>query len=205
MMKILWLAVGFILSITTIGYAQDRTVTGVVTDLTNDEGLPGVNIVAKGTSTGTVTDVDGNYRLTLSDGVETLVFSSVGFTQEEQPINGQTVINVAMSPDIQSLQEIVVVGYGTQEKEDVTGALVVSRRRRSEKIPVPSFNEAIQGQVAGGQCATVQRAARRSGIYQNPGAEQREPEQPAALHFGRNDYLIWRRRPRRGRTTAGGP
>ncbi len=149
MMKNLWLAVGFIISITTIGYAQDNTITGAVTDLTNDEGLPGVNIVAKGTSIGTVTDVNGNYRLTVSSGVETLVFSSVGFMQEEQIINGQTVINVAMNPDIQSLQEVVVVGYGTQEKEDVTGAISSVSSQAIEKIPVPSFNEAIQGQVAG--------------------------------------------------------
>ena len=97
--------------------AYEKTITGQVTDLSTDESLPGVNILVKGTSVGTVTDVDGNYRLTMPDDAEVLVFSSVGYTSEEVTIGNQTTIDVGLAPDIQSLSEVVVVGYGTQKKE----------------------------------------------------------------------------------------
>ncbi len=101
----------------------EKTITGTVTDLTTSEGLPGVNIVVKGTTVGTVTDIDGNYRLTAPDDAQTLVFSSVGYTSEEIAIGNQTTVNLEMAPDIQSLSEIVVVGYGTQKKANLTGAV----------------------------------------------------------------------------------
>ncbi len=101
----------------------EKTITGKVTD-ENNEGLPGVNILVKGTSTGTVSDVEGNYRLNVPDDATTLIFSSVGYTSEEIIIGDQSVINLQMMPDIQALSEIVVVGYGTQKKSDLTGAVV---------------------------------------------------------------------------------
>ena len=128
----------------------EKTITGRVTDLSTDETLPGVNIVAKGTTVGTVTDIDGNYRLTVADEVETLVFSSVGYLKEEIAIGNQTVINLAMSPDIQSLSEVVVVGYGAVKKKDLTGSVSsIETSDIVESIPTPSLDQAIQGRAAG--------------------------------------------------------
>ena len=130
-------------------YAQDRAITGQITDLSSGETLPGVNILVKGTSIGTVTDVDGNYRLTAPSDAETLVFSSVGFTSEEVAINDQSTINLELSPDIQSLQEIVVVGYGEQRKENLTGAVSTIDAQEINKRPVLSADQALQGIAPG--------------------------------------------------------
>lgn len=129
-------------------YAQ-TTISGTITDGENSDALPGVNVVVKGTTTGTITNVDGNYSLSVPAGAEILVFSSVGYTSEEVPINNQSTIDMAMMPDIQSLSEIVVVGYGTQDARDVTAAIVSVSSEDIERIPVASSVQAIQGQVAG--------------------------------------------------------
>ena len=130
-------------------YAQERAITGQITDLSNGESLPGVNILVKGTSIGTVSDVEGNYRLTAPEDAETLVFSSVGYTSEEVAINGQSTINLELSPDIQSLQEIVVVGYGEQKKENLTGAVSTIDAQEINKRPVLSADQALQGIAPG--------------------------------------------------------
>ncbi len=147
-MKKLFLVMFTWLMATTV-WAQDRTITGQVTDLSSDETLPGVNILVKGTTIGTVTDVEGNYRLTVSDDAEILVFSSVGFTSEEVPINNQSTINLELSPDIQALQEIVVVGYGEQKKENLTGAVSTIDAQEINKRPVLSADQALQGIAPG--------------------------------------------------------
>ena len=129
----------------------EKTITGRVTDLSTNEGLPGVNIVVKNTTAGTVTDIDGNYRLTMPDDAETLVFSSVGYTSEEVAIGNQTVINLKMAPDIQSLSEIVVVGYGTQERSDLTGSVGSVSSEELENVSIASLDQGLQGRVAGVQ------------------------------------------------------
>ena len=131
--------------------AVEKSISGQVTDLTDNSPLPGVNIVAKGTTIGTVTDVEGNYRLSVPDETETLVFSSVGFAPEEVLIGNQTVINVEMAPDIQSLQEVVVVGYGTQTQRELTGAIAqVKTEQIAQNINADPIT-ALQGNVAGVQ------------------------------------------------------
>ncbi len=127
----------------------DKTITGRVTDLENNEGLPGVNVLVKESSVGTVTDVSGNYRLNVPDDAETLIFSSVGYTSEEVAIGNQTVINMVLAPDIQSLQEIVVVGYGTQQERDVVSAISTVSSEQIERVPTPSFTQALQGTSTG--------------------------------------------------------
>lgn len=128
----------------------EQTIRGIVTD-ENDEPLPGVNILVKGTTNGTISDVDGNFRITVSDDATTLVFSSVGYLSEEIEIGGRSVIDVQMSPDIQSLSEVVVIGYGTQEKREVTGAISsISNEAISQQV-VPSVDQAMAGRIAGVQ------------------------------------------------------
>lgn len=102
---------------------DQETITGVVTD--GSEAIPGANVIIKGTSEGVVTDFDGKYRLTLPSGLEnpTLVFSFVGFQTQEVPINGRSIIDVTMDVDLQSLEEVVVVGYGNQKRVTLTGSV----------------------------------------------------------------------------------
>lgn len=139
--------------------AQQVTITGKVTDLENGEPLPGVNILAKGTTTGTVTDVDGNYQLSVGSDVTTLVFSSIGYTTEEVEINGRSTINLTMAPDIQSLSEVVVVGYGTQLKKDLTGSVASISTEDLEKSPaITTVTDAMQGRVAGVQVTQASAA-----------------------------------------------
>lgn len=132
-------------------YAQTQAITGQVTDLTNGEALPGVNILVKGSTVGTVTDVEGNYRLSVPEEAETLVFSSVGYLSEEITIDNQTTIDLALSPDIQSLSEIVVVGYGTQDKKELTGAIASVNSEAIKDLPVTGLDQALAAQVPGVQ------------------------------------------------------
>lgn len=130
-------------------WAQSPTITGTVTDQDTQEGLPGVNIVVKGTTTGTVTDVDGNYRLSIPEDADTLVFSSVGYVPKEIMIGNQTTIDISLSADIQSLSEVVVVGYGTQTKETITGAIGNVKADDLIKTPAVTTSGALVGRIQG--------------------------------------------------------
>lgn len=111
--------------------------------------LPGVSVMEKGTAKGTTTDANGNYQLAVTSEQSILVFNYIGYVKKEVNIGGRTVIDVSLSPDITSLQEIVVVGYGTQKKRDVTGAISSISGEEIREMPVVSASEALQGKVAG--------------------------------------------------------
>lgn len=126
--------------------AQNISVTGQVTD--QGEPLIGVNVQVKGTTQGTVTDIDGNYTIDApSDGL--LVFSYVGYADQEIAVNGRSEINVELFIDAQTLDEVVVVGYGTMERANVTGSIVSVNVDEIEKVPVPNVVEGLRGQVPG--------------------------------------------------------
>ncbi|MGB3848719.1 MAG: TonB-dependent receptor [Tunicatimonas sp.] len=127
----------------------EKTITGKVTDVSTSETLPGVNVLVKNTAIGTVTDIEGNYRLTVPDNAQTLVFSSVGYVSEEVTIGDRSVVDLALSADIRSLEEIVVVGYGTQEKKDITGSIATVDQRDFEAQPVTRFDQILQGRTPG--------------------------------------------------------
>lgn len=134
--------------------AQDgMTVSGTVVDELGQP-LPGASVVLQGTTTGTQTDFDGNYRLAglPADGI--LVFSYIGFITQEIPIGNRTALNVTMQEDLQRLDEVVVVGYGTQRKADLTGSIVTVDAEQIEKTPSANPVQALQGQVAGVQIVT---------------------------------------------------
>ena len=127
--------------------AQDVTVTGKVYD---ENGLPisGVSILIKGTSKATASDFDGNYQIkTLSKG--TLIFTFLGYTSTQEAINGRNRIDVKLHPSSESLQEVVVVGYGTQKKSVVTGAISSVKAKDLEKVPNGRIEQALQGRVSG--------------------------------------------------------
>ena len=146
------------------------TVTGVVTD-ENGSPLPGASVVVKGTTTGAVTDFDGNYSISAaSDGV--LIFSYVGYSTQEIDINGRSTVNAGLEVDASQLDEVVVVGYGTQKKGEVTGSIATIGAAAIEKIATSSSIDAIKGKVAGvdiqsnggrpGENSTVRIRGRRS-------------------------------------------
>ncbi|GAB3855151.1 TonB-dependent receptor [Hymenobacter terrigena] len=124
----------------------DVQVSGRVTQA-NGEGLPGVTVLVKGTNNGTATSPDGRYSLSVPEGA-TLVFSSVGFVSQEKPVSGP-IVDVVLATDTKALDEVVVVGYGTQKRQDVTGSVTSVPQDRLERIPVSNVASAIQGSVAG--------------------------------------------------------
>jgi TonB-linked SusC/RagA family outer membrane protein len=134
--------------------AQDRIVSGKVTDGSDGSTLPGVNIVLKGTTTGTVSDIDGNYSLTVPSTGGFLVFTSIGYTEREVEIGNQSTIDMAMEADVQQLSEVVVIGYGTQQKRDISGAVASVKGDAIENIPISSFDRALQGRAAGVQVSS---------------------------------------------------
>jgi len=140
--------------LTTLGLLRPLvapiTVTGKVLD-EKQAGLPGATVVLKGTTIGASTDADGNFTLTVPDGTATptLVISSVGYVKQEVVLNGRASVTVSLAQNTQDLNEIVVVGYGTQKRSDVTGSVVSVPQDRLAKIPVSNVAQALAGAVPG--------------------------------------------------------
>ncbi len=129
------------------------TISGTVLD-SQGQPLPGASVVLQGTTTGIQTDFDGNYRLENVPSNGTLVFSYVGFTTQNIPITNRTTIDVTLQEDTQSLDEVVVVGYGTQKKADLTGSIATVDAEEIEKTPSANPVQSLQGKVAGVQIVT---------------------------------------------------
>lgn len=126
------------------------TITGVVTD-NEGEPLIGVNILAKGTSSGTVTDVDGSFSIDVPEGITTLVFSYTGYKSVEVDINGRSTIDVILSSDTEILDEVVVIGYGTVKKSDLTGSVASLDGKELSALVVGNPTSALQGKISGVQ------------------------------------------------------
>lgn len=129
--------------------ALEHAVSGRVTSATSGLALPGVNVLVKGTQVGASTDSDGAYQLVAPSPNDTLVFSFVGFVEQEVPIGGRSVINVSMQEDDLALDEVVVIGYGAVQRRDLTGAVSSVTSEAIERLPAPSTDQLLQGQVAG--------------------------------------------------------
>ena len=130
------------------GYGQGIQVKGVVTSAEDKQPIPGVSVVVKGTMTGTTTNVDGTYTLKVP-GNATLVFSFVGLTSKEVAVNNKTTIDVILVSTVAAIDEVVVVGYGTQKKSVVTGAISSIKAKDLEKLSPGTPERALQGRVAG--------------------------------------------------------
>lgn len=126
----------------------DDVVSGSVTS-ESGEPLPGVNVLLKGTTEGTVTDVDGKYSLRVSDVNGVLIFSYIGYVNLEVPINGRNVVNATMAEDVTKLEEVVVVGYGTQRKSDLTGSIIRADIDALAESPATSIFEGLRGVAPG--------------------------------------------------------
>ncbi len=146
-----FLAVCCLLVFGAVGYGQERTVSGTVTSA--EDGLPviGSNVVVKGTTTGAVTDFDGNYEITVPGEDAVLVFSYTGLETQEIRVGNQSVINVTLQTNAELLDEVVVVGYGVQKKSVVTGAIASVSAEEIGQTPVLRVEQALQGRTAGVQ------------------------------------------------------
>src|SRR5690606_9297357 len=125
------------------------TIRGTVTSVIDGEGIPGVTVQAKGSSTGTATDMDGAYTLSVSSGDVTLVFRSLGFKSQEIGVGNRTTVDVVLEEDLASLEEFVVVGYGTMRKKDMTSAHVSIGSEDIERTVNTTIEQALQGRAAG--------------------------------------------------------
>ena len=133
---------------TNLSAFAQQMVTGIVKSATDGETLPGVSVLIKGTTTGTVTDYEGKFSINASPDA-TLVVSFVGFETQEVAIGGRTTVNIELQEDIVTLNDVVVVGYGTQKKSDITGSVASVQVADLEELPVARADQALQGRVAG--------------------------------------------------------
>ncbi len=136
-------------------FGQNMKVSGVVKSSPEDEPLPGVNVIIKGTTHGTVTDVNGSYSIDVPGSDAVLIFSFVGYIQEEIQVGDQSVVDIALMPDVTALEEIVVVGYGEQKKALNTGANLQVKGDDLQKLSTTNALQALQGQAAGVQITST--------------------------------------------------
>ena len=141
-----------ILSVSSVQAQNDqtsgKTITGAIIDSENGDPIPGVNVIIKGTSTGTVTDLYGIFNLTASS-EDVIVISYIGYEEQEITVGNQTTINVNLMTDYETLGEVVVVGYGVRKKDDLTGSVSTVKASELTEFPVLDAMQAVQGRAAG--------------------------------------------------------
>ena len=150
MRKILLLGLTLFL-VNAMAFAQGRVITGTVTSTEDGLGVPGATVLVKGTTIGTATDIDGKYTINVPAGSNVLVFTFVGLTSQEVNIGNRSTINVALESDVTALSEVIVTGYGTQPKREVTGAVSSVKGDAIQNLPLQSFDRALQGRASGVQ------------------------------------------------------
>lgn len=140
----------FAVFLTSMLYAQSRNISGTITSRSENIPLPGVNVIVKGSTTGTVTDVEGNYSINAGE-ADTLIFSYVGYTPEEVAVStiDNNTFDIALTEDVAALSEVVVVGYGTQEKKEITSAVTSISAEEFNKGNISNVAQLLQGKVAG--------------------------------------------------------
>ncbi|WP_026236202.1 SusC/RagA family TonB-linked outer membrane protein [Pontibacter roseus] len=151
MKKLLLLSFALVFVLFQQAMAQSRTVTGTVTDQSTGQGLPGVAVLVKGTSAGTATGADGTYSINVPADGNTLVFRFLGYKTIERPIGTSNAINVTLEIDQRQLDEVVVVGYGTQQKKDVTSSIASVKGDAIANLATPSFDQQLAGRASGVQ------------------------------------------------------
>ncbi len=144
------LLLGFFIAISfQYVFAQQLTVSGNVSSAEDGEGLPGVSVFIKGTTTGTITDFNGDYTVNIEEDTEVLVYSYVGYKSQEIAINSQSVINVTLELDTKQLQEVVVTGFQEVDRKLFTGAAERVSMKDIKAAGIPDVSRALEGQVAG--------------------------------------------------------
>lgn len=128
---------------------QERMVSGKVTSNADGSALPGVNVLLKGTMQGTITDIDGNYSLQITGENQTLIFSFIGYTTKEVPLNAGSTINVALAEDVQNLEEVVVVGYSSKKQSELSSSVTVVSGEKVRDVTSNDVTDLLQGKAAG--------------------------------------------------------
>src|SRR5258706_3118615 len=141
--------------LSVIGASAQQVVSGKVKSTEDGQELPGVSVLVKGTAVGATTDTNGNYRLDVPANGTTLVFSFIGMVTQEIEIAGRTTIDVFLASDVKQLSEVFVVGYGTQERESVTGSITRVKGSDIQNLPVTSYEQALQGRTPGVQISSA--------------------------------------------------
>ena len=150
MKKILLICFMLMAALIIDSQAQERRISGRVVDQ-DGLALPGVNVILKGSTTGTTSDIDGNYILTVAEPDGVLVFSFIGFATQEVEIGSQSIINVTLASDTKQLSEVVVTGYGETTKSKLISSIAVVNSERIENVPMPDVSQILQGQAPGVQ------------------------------------------------------
>jgi TonB-dependent starch-binding outer membrane protein SusC len=141
------MVVGLLMTV-SFAFAQ-RKVAGKVSETGSTSGIPGVTVLVKGTSTGTTTDANGSYTIDVPSNTSVLTFSSIGYNPSEEVVGARSEINVVLSLDTKSLSEVVVTGYASQRKKDITGAVTVVNAKELTATPAASVTQMLQGRAAG--------------------------------------------------------
>ncbi len=149
LLRRIFLSFLLMLTIVLSAFPQNLKVSGKVTDAVTGDPVPGATIAVKGTALGTTTQMDGTYEITVPSGDAILVFSFVGYKSFETPVSGRSTLNVSLDLDLTRLDEVVVVGYGTQKKEDLTGSVAVVNVDEMNKSNFTTLSKAFQGRAAG--------------------------------------------------------
>ena len=139
-------------------FAQNVTITGIVSDGGSDETLPGVNVSVEGTTTGAITDLNGVYQITVPSADAKLLFSFMGYVSETIYVEGQTQINITLVPDLKALDEVVVIGYGSARKADISGSISTLKSAEIKDLPIHNVAQALTGRIAGLQIITADGA-----------------------------------------------
>ena len=145
-----WSVAAFLLLLSPLSLiAQSKLISGKVRDASNNDFLPSVSITIKGSAKGSISDATGNYKIEAS-ATETLVFSFIGYETQEILVGNRTNIDVALAVGVgNELNEVVVVGYGTQKKRDITGSVVSVSEATLKEVPAPNLLNALKGRAAG--------------------------------------------------------
>lgn len=136
-------------SLTALAQGGGTLVSGTVRDQTTQAGMPGVNVLLKGTTVGTVTDVNGQYSISVQNSDAVLVFSFIGYSSQEVPVNGRTNVDVSLAEDVQNLSEVVVVGYGVKQKRSVTSSISKLENQNLSQVPNARVENTLAGRIAG--------------------------------------------------------
>ncbi|MFM7856445.1 MAG: SusC/RagA family TonB-linked outer membrane protein [Flammeovirgaceae bacterium] len=141
--------------LSSMAWAQERSVSGKVTSQEDGTALPGVNVVVKGTTNGTVTDAEGNYKISVPSSGGILVFSFIGLSTTEVEIGDRTTVDVSLSQDVQQLSEVVVTGYGTQDRKTLTSSITSVSAKDIAGVPMASPDQMLQGRAVGVQVSSA--------------------------------------------------
>ena len=129
--------------------AQQISISGKVVSEEDGQPMPGINIVVKGTNSGTVTDISGVYRLTVPANEATLIFSFIGFETQEIKVGARNILDIVMKPDPKQLEEVVVTGYREENRRSMPGSVAVVKSDKIQNVPIASFDQVLQGRVPG--------------------------------------------------------